>query len=82
MWVYAQVLRTYSYLLYLNQDWQEGDGGELRIHSDNGRDECVNALYIIALELEDVSIVGFDAWTAIHVACLTSIDYVPFGGIF
>lgn len=47
MW--AQVLRTYSYLLYLNQDWQPRDGGELRIHKDSGRDECVECFFFIVL---------------------------------
>jgi Rps23 Pro-64 3,4-dihydroxylase Tpa1-like proline 4-hydroxylase len=28
----ASVLRSYSLLLYLNQDWTEQDGGQLRIH--------------------------------------------------
>lgn len=34
----ASVLRTYSLLLYLNDEWQELDGGCLRIHLDSGGD--------------------------------------------
>ena len=36
----ASLLRKYSLLLYLNQDWSEEDGGQLRIHLDGGGDEC------------------------------------------
>mmetsp|Transcript_6510 Transcript_6510/g.14734 ORF Transcript_6510/g.14734 Transcript_6510/m.14734 type:complete len:318 (-) Transcript_6510:135-1088(-) len=36
----ASLLRKYSLLLYLNQDWSEKDGGQLRIHLDGGGDEC------------------------------------------
>jgi len=32
----ASVLRSYSLLLYLNDDWKEQDGGCLRIHLDSG----------------------------------------------
>ena len=31
-----QALRRFSYLLYCNEDWQESDGGCLRIHTDGG----------------------------------------------
>lgn len=34
----ASVLRCYSLLLYLNDDWKESDGGYLRIHLDSGGD--------------------------------------------
>ena len=34
----ASVLRSYSLLLYLNNDWKESDGGYLRIHLDSGGD--------------------------------------------
>ena len=34
----ASVLRSYSLLLYLNNDWKESDGGCLRIHLDSGGD--------------------------------------------
>lgn len=34
----ASVLRTYSLLLYLNDEWKESDGGCLRIHLDSGGD--------------------------------------------
>eukprot|EP00591_Stephanopyxis_turris_P004775 CAMPEP_0195508106 /NCGR_PEP_ID=MMETSP0794_2-20130614/1408_1 /TAXON_ID=515487 /ORGANISM="Stephanopyxis turris, Strain CCMP 815" /LENGTH=289 /DNA_ID=CAMNT_0040634981 /DNA_START=230 /DNA_END=1099 /DNA_ORIENTATION=+ len=34
----ASVLRAYSLLLYLNEDWNTDDGGELRLHFDSGRD--------------------------------------------
>lgn len=34
----ASVLREYSLLLYLNQDWQDEDGGKLRMHFDSGGD--------------------------------------------
>ena len=31
-------MRSYSLLLYLNEDWTEEDGGQLRIHLDSGGD--------------------------------------------
>ena len=31
-----QASRRFSYLLYLNDNWQESDGGCLRIHTDGG----------------------------------------------
>lgn len=34
----VSVLRSYSLLLYLNRDWKDGDGGNLRIHLDSGGD--------------------------------------------
>lgn len=34
----ASVLRVYSLLLYLNSNWKEIDGGQLRIHLDSGGD--------------------------------------------
>mmetsp|Transcript_6221 Transcript_6221/g.12444 ORF Transcript_6221/g.12444 Transcript_6221/m.12444 type:complete len:309 (-) Transcript_6221:207-1133(-) len=34
----ASVLREYSLLLYLNKEWQEKDGGKLRMHFDGGGD--------------------------------------------
>jgi len=34
----VSILRSYSLLLYLNVDWKEGDGGNLRIHLDSGGD--------------------------------------------
>lgn len=34
----ASVLRCYSLLLYLNEDWKEEDGGKLRMHFDGGGD--------------------------------------------
>jgi len=34
----ASVLRCFSLLLYLNQDWKREDGGELRMHFDSGGD--------------------------------------------
>lgn len=34
----ASVLRAYSLLLYLNDEWKESDGGCLRIHLDSGGD--------------------------------------------
>jgi SM-20-related protein len=34
----ASVLRKYSLLLYLNKDWNEDDGGRLRMHKDSGGD--------------------------------------------
>jgi len=34
----ASVLRTYSLLMYLNNDWKESDGGCLRVHLDSGQD--------------------------------------------
>ena len=34
----ASVLRSYSLLMYLNNDWKESDGGYLRIHLDSGKD--------------------------------------------
>ncbi len=34
----ASVLRTYSLLLYLNNEWKESDGGCLRMHLDSGKD--------------------------------------------
>jgi len=35
----ASVLRNFSLLMYLNKDWKEEDGGELRMHMDSGGDE-------------------------------------------
>lgn len=35
----ASVLRTFSLLLYLNEDWKESDEGYLRMHMDSGGDE-------------------------------------------
>ncbi|CAB9496576.1 P4Hc [Seminavis robusta] len=35
----ASVLRTFSLLLYLNQDWTPEDAGNLRMHMDSGGDE-------------------------------------------
>jgi SM-20-related protein len=35
----ASTLREYSLLLYLNKDWNEQDGGQLRLHFDSGDDE-------------------------------------------
>lgn len=35
----ASILRAYSLLIYLNSDWVDGDGGNLRIHLDSGGDE-------------------------------------------
>ena len=32
----ASEIREFSYLLYLNEGWEPGDGGELRIHTDGG----------------------------------------------
>lgn len=34
----ASVLRSYSLLLYLNDEWEESDGGYLRVHLDSGGD--------------------------------------------
>ena len=34
----ASVLRSYSLLLYLNDEWKESDGGYLRVHLDSGAD--------------------------------------------
>ena len=34
----ASVLRSYSLLLYLNNEWKESDGGYLRVHLDSGKD--------------------------------------------
>lgn len=34
----ASVLRSYSLLLYLNNEWKESDAGHLRIHLDSGKD--------------------------------------------
>ena len=34
----ASVLRTYSLLIYLNNEWKESDGGCLRMHLDSGKD--------------------------------------------
>lgn len=34
----ASNLRSYSLLLYLNQNWQPSDGGYLRMHMDEGED--------------------------------------------
>jgi len=34
----ASTLRTYSLLLYLNQDWEPSHGGNLRLHMDSGGD--------------------------------------------
>jgi Rps23 Pro-64 3,4-dihydroxylase Tpa1-like proline 4-hydroxylase len=34
----ASVLRSYSLLLYLNNEWEESDGGHLRVHLDSGAD--------------------------------------------
>lgn len=34
----ASVLRSYSLLMYLNEDWKQDDGGELRLHMDSGGD--------------------------------------------
>jgi len=36
----ASVLRCYSLLLYLNENWKEEDAGQLRMHFDNGGDFC------------------------------------------
>eukprot|EP00565_Helicotheca_tamesis_P006383 CAMPEP_0185730718 /NCGR_PEP_ID=MMETSP1171-20130828/10775_1 /TAXON_ID=374046 /ORGANISM="Helicotheca tamensis, Strain CCMP826" /LENGTH=156 /DNA_ID=CAMNT_0028399831 /DNA_START=477 /DNA_END=947 /DNA_ORIENTATION=+ len=36
----ASVLRCFSLLLYLNEEWGEEDGGQLRIHLDGGGDEA------------------------------------------
>ena len=36
----ASVLRCYSLLLYLNEDWKEEDAGQLRMHFDSGGDFC------------------------------------------
>ena len=35
----ASVLREYSLLLYLNKEWTDADGGNLRMHFDGGGDE-------------------------------------------
>lgn len=35
----ASVLREFSLLLYLNKDWTDQDGGQLRMHFDGGGDE-------------------------------------------
>ena len=35
-----QALRKYSYLVYCNEEWQESDGGCLRIHTDGGGEEA------------------------------------------
>jgi SM-20-related protein len=35
----ASMLRNYSLLMYLNQDWSDEDGGKLRMHFDSGGDE-------------------------------------------
>jgi SM-20-related protein len=35
----ASVLRSFSLLLYLNQDWTPSDGGQLLLHCDSGGDE-------------------------------------------
>jgi len=34
----ASTLRKFSLLLYLNKDWNEEDGGRLRVHMDSGGD--------------------------------------------
>ena len=34
----ASVLRSYSLLIYLNNEWTEADGGCLRLHLDSGKD--------------------------------------------
>eukprot|EP00979_Chaetoceros_neogracilis_P001669 scaffold303_cov285-Chaetoceros_neogracile.AAC.13 len=34
----ASVLRSYSLLMYLNNEWKESDGGRLRVHLDSGKD--------------------------------------------
>lgn len=34
----ASVLRCFSLLLYLNENWKKEDGGELRMHFDSGGD--------------------------------------------
>ena len=34
----SQSLRLFSFLIYLNEGWQESDGGCLRIHTDGGGD--------------------------------------------
>ena len=34
----ASILRCYSLLLYLNQNWQKEDAGQLRMHFDSGGD--------------------------------------------
>ena len=36
----ASELRAWSYLLYLNDGWQEADGGKLRIFTDGGGEEA------------------------------------------
>jgi SM-20-related protein len=35
----ASVLRSFSLLIYLNQDWKPQDGGQLLLHRDSGGDE-------------------------------------------
>lgn len=35
----ASMLRKFSLLMYLNEDWSEKDGGKLRMHMDSGGDE-------------------------------------------
>ncbi len=35
----ASMLRKFSLLMYLNNDWSEEDGGKLRMHMDSGGDE-------------------------------------------
>ena len=34
----ASILRSYSLLLYLNDEWKESDRGQLRVHLDSGGD--------------------------------------------
>jgi len=34
----ASVLRSYSLLMYLNNQWKDSDGGRLRVHLDSGKD--------------------------------------------
>ena len=36
----ASAQRQWSYLLYLNREWQESDGGCLRIHTDGGGEQA------------------------------------------
>ena len=38
----ASVLRSYSLLLYLNENWTPNDGGQLRLHRDSGGDFLPN----------------------------------------
>jgi len=70
----TSALRAWSFLLYLNENWSEGDGGELRIFRDGGGEEAPSGAASLYTDVQPKAgtLVVFDSATVPHEVLSTS----------